>query len=493
MRVSGTPFSGVEQLRIIEDRILARPGDPALHYERARCLDDLGLIKDAMLAYRELIDADPGHFRALTNLGTMFLEQGMLEGAAACFYGALRSEPNDPLAHLNVAAVNAQDGSFEDARRYYAGVLERFAGDAQACVHAHHGLTRCYAQLGNAERSAYHRTLAFARPVSWTLPATGTGAPIRVLVLSSPHGGDIISNQFFDERTMERVVIVPESYRAGDALPRHDVIFNGIADPDRSRATLERAAELIAGSAASVINAPRAVLRTDREETMRRFANMETIVVPRTQRYARAEIDAKRLLADGYAFPLLLRSPGFHAGDHFTRVDQPGDLTATLATLPGESLYAIAFCNARDAAGLVRKYRIVFVDGRPYPVHLAIGNQWKIHYFSADMAQSDALRELEETFLDDTEAAIGAPAMDALSEIARTLELDYSGMDFGFDRAGRMILFEANAAMAIYPPPEDPQWDYRRAAHAAAIGAMRSLIVERAAHSTRSQHFPEQL
>jgi glutathione synthase/RimK-type ligase-like ATP-grasp enzyme len=274
-------------------------------------------------------------------------------------------------------------------------------------------------------------------------------------------------------------------------LPDHHLIFNGIADPDRSRTTLERAADIIARSDAGVINDPRAVLQTDREQTMTRFAHLNTIVVPRTRHYARDEIVAERLQSDGYTFPLLLRSPGFHAGDHFARVEQAVDVPGVLATLPGDELYVIAYCDARDAGGMVRKYRVVFVDGRPFPVHLAIGHQWKIHYFSADMSDSDAFRAEEERFLRDMEAAIGPEATAALSEISATLGLDYAGVDFGFDLHGRMILFEANAAMAIYPPPEDPRWDYRRAAHANAIGAVRRLLVERGNVRLRhSQDFP---
>ena len=40
----------------------------------------------------------------------------------------------------------------------------------------------------------------------------------------------------------------------------------------------------------------------------------------------------------------------------------------------------------------------------------------------------------------------------------------------------------SNAALgtAVYPPPDDALWDYRRAAHANAIAAVRAMLVERA-------------
>jgi glutathione synthase/RimK-type ligase-like ATP-grasp enzyme len=258
------------------------------------------------------------------------------------------------------------------------------------------------------------------------------------------------------------------------------VIFNAIGEPDTTRRTLERAAAIVATSQAPVINAPRAVLLTDRQTMMERIAEISSLVAPRTRRFRRDEITAERLHAEGFGFPLLLRSPGFHAGDHFELVAQPDDLLGAAAALPGAELYAIAFHDARGADGWVRKYRVAFIDGRPYPVHLALAQQWKVHYFSGAMAESAAHREEERRFLDDMEAVLGAADITALAAVSDAMQLDYGGIDFGRDRSGRIIVFEANAAMAIYPPPDDPSWDYRRAAHARAIAAVRAMVVNRA-------------
>jgi hypothetical protein len=203
------------------------------------------------------------------------------------------------------------------------------------------------------------------------------------------------------------------------------------------------------------------------------------LIAPRTRRLRRDEITAERLHAEGFAFPLLLRSPGFHAGDHFELVANAGDLPAALAALPGVELYAIAFHDARGADGWVRKYRVAFIDGQLYPVHLAVAQQWKVHYFSGAMAESAAHRDDERRFLDDMEGVLGAADMTALAAVCEVMQLDYGGVDFGRDRNGRIIVFEANAAMAIYPPPDDPSWDYRRAAHAQAIAAVRAMLVDR--------------
>ena len=43
-------------------------------------------------------------------------------------------------------------------------------------------------------------------------------------------------------------------------------------------------------------------------------------------------------------------------------------MAEALASLPGIGLLLIAFLDARGAYGFARKYRVLFIDGRLYPV-----------------------------------------------------------------------------------------------------------------------------
>ena len=61
--------------------------------------------------------------------------------------------------------------------------------------------------------------------------------------------------------------------------------------------------------------------------------------------------------------------------------------------------------------------------------------------------------------------------------------LDYAGVDFALAPDGSVLLFEANATMAIVPPDQDPIWDYRRPAVAAVQDAARRMLLPRAAVS----------
>jgi len=121
------------------------------------------------------------------------------------------------------------------------------------------------------------------------------------------------------------------------------------------------------------------------------------------------------------------------------------------------------------------------IDGKLYPLHLAISKSWKVHYFRADMADSHENRIVDGEFLDDMERAIGTPALAALQRICATLNLDYAGIDFAVNAEGKVLFFEANATMVMAPLPADPKWDYRRPAFDSVFAAVRRMIVNRSA------------
>ena len=183
-------------------------------------------------------------------------------------------------------------------------------------------------------------------------------------------------------------------------------------------------------------------------------------------------------------FPLLLRAPGFHAGRHFVRVETREGLAAAMARLPGDELLAMSVLDARGGDGLHRKYRVMIIDGALYPLHLAISSNWKVHYFSADMADAPARREEERRFLEAMPQALGPRALAALAGIGEAVGLDYFGVDFALSPDGSLLMFEANAAMAMLDPPPEPIWDYRRKALADAREAARAMAMRRAGART---------
>jgi glutathione synthase/RimK-type ligase-like ATP-grasp enzyme len=63
-----------------------------------------------------------------------------------------------------------------------------------------------------------------------------------------------------------------------------------------------------------------------------------------------------------------------------------------------------------------------------------------------------ANRAEDERFLADPQAVLGPAAMRTLAAIRDLLALDYAGIDFSLDAAGRVVVFEANATMIARTP-----------------------------------------
>jgi hypothetical protein len=249
---------------------------------------------------------------------------------------------------------------------------------------------------------------------------------------------------------------------------------------------------LLAHTTAPVINPPSAVLATGRCDVARCLSGLPGVVTPRTMILPRdvvASSEARATLAHhGFEFPLLLRTPGFHTGDHFLRVENAGELPAALAELPGQNLLVIQHLDGRGPDQKVRKYRVMTIDGQLYPLHVAISNHWKVHYFTADMADNPEHRAEDARFLADMSGVLGRRAMAALAEIQKTLGLDYGGIDFGLNAEGNVLLFEANATMAIISPDADKRWDYRRAAVEQIYRAVLKMLMGRAKSLRQENH-----
>jgi hypothetical protein len=226
------------------------------------------------------------------------------------------------------------------------------------------------------------------------------------------------------------------------------------------------------------------VMATGRIGNAERLRGLPGVVTPRIvilpRRVLSGPDGSDALAQQGLAFPVLLRRPGFHTGRHFVRVDSPAALVEAADALPGEELMVIEFLDARGRDGKSRKYRVMTIEGRLYPLHLAISDDWKVHYFTSAMSGNAQHQAEEAAFLNDMPAVLGPAAMQALDSVRLALGLDYGGMDFGWGRDGEILLFEANATMLIQPPGPGSQWDYRRPAIGRALDAARKMLFDRA-------------
>jgi len=361
----------------------------------------------------------------------------------------------------------------------------------------HAGLYYAYSALGDKHRAVSHLGQAMQWPAILTLPYRGSEPPIPVLLLLSMNAGNVLIQRFLNDRIFQTYVVIVEFFEPSVRLPFHRLVVNGVGDADVRAEALSSAQGIIARTAAPVINPPDAVLATGRSANAERLARIPGVVSPQTALFSREQLQSPdavdALMRSGFSFPLLIRAPGYHQGKHFVRVDSPELLTGALVDLPGDELIVIQFLDSRSADGKIRKYRVMMIDGRFYPVHLAISRQWKIHYFSAEMAHCPEHRAEEAEFLGNMSRVLGPRTMAALEQIQSTLGLDYGGIDFGLNQSGELLLFEANATMAVYRPDSNSQWDYRRAAIERIYEAVPRMFRTRASsNSIENQDDPAQ-
>ncbi len=364
-------------------------------------------------------------------------------------------------AHADLAALYLSVG-MDDAAEHHADAALRVGDpadrDQTAAAMAHQTLAAICAQRGDTAGAARQLDLAYARQSLFRQPVAGGAFTILVLVTRGT--GNLPYKTLLPPHRFGYAVWYMEHARAEQIadLPPYAVVLNAIGDPDAATGSAAAVDAILDGLHRPVINAPERVRLTARDRLGETLAGLADVVVPMTLRVSAADLGAGRsprnLAERGLSPPLLLRPVGSHGGEGLVRVDDAASLPRG-APADGADHYVTAYHDYRSADGFFRKYRMIFVDRRPWPYHLAISRQWMVHHQTAEMA-ADSLRVDEEMrFLSDPGAVIGARAMAAVAAIGERLDLDYGGVDFALTADGAVLVFEANATMLTHLEAED--------------------------------------
>jgi hypothetical protein len=454
--------------------------DTAARLTAASALAGEGRRDEAIAAYARVLRDAPGTLEAMLPMAGLFVAAGNLAFARSVLLEAASFHPEraDVWTLLGNALVDLEEP--DAARTAY----ERAAELDPALPVAQLGLAVLDERAGDVKAARTHWRRGYAVGVPSSADWLANPRQTRILLISSAIGGNVPILPILDDPRFVRAEIFAEGYVPSVPLPRDVLIVNAVGDADRCPAALDLAAQLVADLGGPVVNPPDHVRATTRVANAARLAGVPNVVAPRTQSMSRSALsspDGADVLAhEGFSFPLLLRAPGFHTGKHFVRVDVIGDLRHAVDELPGEDLLVMEFADTAAADGTYRKYRMLGIDGALYPLHLAVSRTWKVHYFSAAMGEDAVYREEERAFLTDPRGALGDAAYTAIEHVVAMQDLDYGGVDFAIDAAGRVVVFEANATMLIAPPAAEPHFAYRQPAATSALEAARAMLVRRA-------------
>ncbi len=426
---------------------------------RARALVATGQDEAARQSYVDVLRLDPTHFSALNEMGVQALAGGYRSAARTAFAQAARLHPGRPIARVNLGNLLLDDGDAVTARMHFEAAL---AADAYF-PEAHQGLARALTELGDDEAAEAHWIQGFVGHATVIRPYRGDGVGIPLLLRVAAQGGNIPTRHWIDERRFAVTAIYADFHDRAHKVPAA-ACDRGERDrrrrPLRSRAGERRSNVGRRGRPDHQSAGAGALYRAGCDGTSPRG---HTGCGHADNRKWSCNAAVRRRTRD-FTFPLLLRAPGFHTGRHFAYVENAAAFAPAAAAIPGEEVFVIEFLAARGRDGMARKYRVMFIGGALYPtLHLAISADWKVHYVSAAMARNDRVpRGGTQRFLDDKPAVLGPRAMTALAAICQALGLDYAGVDFALSPTGSLLVFEANATMAIIPPGPEPMWDYRR-------------------------------
>jgi hypothetical protein len=367
--------------------------------------------------------------------------------------------PEPVLAHEKAARIASHEATARGRELARAGRLDAALAaflDAveldDQVLDAHLGIYEVAQILRRPELALAHQAAAIAlAPVQSTPAGEREDYALLVPCAPGPYTANTPADLLFDARRVTLHRWYGDPGGEPPPLPPYDAIFVAIGESDESASRLEAVGRFAAASGRPVLNRPELIARLGRVPLVETFAQAKHCRVVMTSRISR-----EAYAAGGFALPHIVRPVGSHGGHGLTRIDDDAQRTAYLATTPDESLYVAPYVDYRSADGFFRKYRIVFVDGEPFPFHLAISPHWMVHYYNAPMGEHQWMRDEEHAFLADIKAVFSGELGEALRETAALLPLDYVGIDCAIDRDGKLLIFEADNALIVHLL-DDPQ------------------------------------
>jgi hypothetical protein len=249
-------------------------------------------------------------------------------------------------------------------------------------------------------------------------------------------------------------------------LPEHDIAIVIASDSEDCRDALRKIDEAAPRWPRPLLNPPELVCNLDRDKLHQLLRGIEGLIIPATVAVTRAQL--ANVARSGLSFadiaaelelPVILRPRGSHAGVGLAKLDDRAAIDRYLAERNEQEFFVSRFVNYASEDGLFRKYRVVFVDGRPYACHMAIADRWDIWYLNAGMSDNAAKRLEEETFMRTFDFGFARRHQYALACLADRIGLDYFTIDCAETRDGSLLIFEADNTAVVHnmdPPSVFP-------------------------------------
>jgi hypothetical protein len=313
--------------------------------------------------------------------------------------------------------------------------------------------------LGNKQAGLDIQSQVLSAQRLFRSPCASAYPSLRVLALAAAMdvGGNTPIEFLIEDFDIELTTLYVVPGKPLPPLPDHDVAIVVASDSEECRDALKEMAALASRWPRPLLNAPDRIGNLDRDKLCRLLRGVPGLEMPQTLAVARVMLEelasgamALNDVAGDLAYPVIVRPRGSHAGLGLARIDDRAALTGYLAERREAEFFLSPFVDYSDSDGQFRKYRLAFVDGRPFAGHMAVAAQWNIWYLNAGMAFSDGKRREEERFMRNFDRDFAHRHRDALRAIADRIGLDYFTIDCAENKRGDLLLFEADNTAVVH-------------------------------------------
>ncbi len=338
------------------------------------------------------------------------------------------------------------------------------------------------------ERALSLQTQALCQCQLYRVLGAASDTAIRVLAIMAP--GDFMVNTPLDFATahldvrLDLLYVVPGRPLPA-VLPDHDVAFFAVSESDP--ATLDRLMPLCAVWPRPTLNDPACIPELSRVGLAQLLAGVPGLRMAPVAEVGRADLMRCLLagttiasLCPGLGFPVLLRPCGAHAGAGLVKADTPADLLHALYVTTTARVVLTNFEDYAAADGLFRKYRIAIIAGAPLLCHMAVSEQWMIHYLNAGMTQSAERRAEEADAMAGFDAGFAVRHADALAAMHACIGLDVYSIDCAETPDGALLVFEADVAAIIHMMDPPDLFPYKAPQMRRVFAALFELLRSRA-------------
>ena len=182
---------------------------------------------------------------------------------------------------------------------------------------------------------------------------------------------------------------------------------------------------------------------------------------------------------EDFAYPLIARPIGTHAGGGLEKIVSRAELAAYLGSRKEAQFFIAPFIDYCSPDGKFRKQRIAVIDGKAFASHLAISDHWMVHYLSAGMAAHSDRRAEEAEWMREFETGFAVRHAAAFAALHRRLGLDYFAIDCAELADGRLLLFEADVAMIVHAMDSSATFPYKKLAMRQLFAAFEQALLKR--------------